>query len=186
MTGLRIMVLVAAMAASFASINPNDEPLPENDDCQQASLPIVDRIELVNADVDSPMQDYDVQEIIFGPQGGAMVRLRVRASGNDVPACMAMTMVYEKCLDELCTAVDPDTSYPNTIALQTYEDGAERITKEYFAEMRYPLVEGDLARVTISVGPDANPAVASVLMWLGFEGSLPSALRDAGPSDASF
>lgn len=92
-------------------------------------------------------------------------------------------MTYEKCLDAQCLTVDPDTGYPNTIALQTYEAGSERLTKAYLAEMRYPLYEGDLARVSISVGPEEDPTVASVLMWLGFEGSFDADLSDVGPTD---
>ena len=185
MTGIRLGLLVAALAASLASINPDDD-VPQADDCNQTSQAVVAGIALVHPDDDDVMQDFEVHELIYGPQGGAMVRFRVRASGADAPACMAMTMTYEKCLDALCSAVDPDPIYPNTIALQTYEEGTERITQPYFAEMSYPLREGDLARVTIVAGPDASPTETTVHMWLGFAGAFEQALIDAGPSDAAF
>tara|TARA_R110002096_G_scaffold350395_2_gene543445 strand:- start:16305 stop:16880 length:576 start_codon:yes stop_codon:yes gene_type:complete len=183
MTRLRLGVLIAALAASFASINP-DEDLPQADDCTQSSFAVVDEISLVHPDDETVIQDFEVHELIYGPQGGAMVRFRVRASGADAPACMPMTMTYEKCLDEQCTSVDENTGYPNTIALQTYEAGSERLTRAYFAEMRYPLDEGDLARVTIKVGPEEDPDETSVLMWLGSQGTFEDDLRDAGPEDA--
>lgn len=183
MTGLRLGLLLAALAASIASINPEND-IPFADDCDRTAFAIVDGISLVHPDDDSVVQDLEVHELVFGSQGGTMVRIRVRAQGANIPSCMPMTITYEKCLDAECSQVDPESIIPSMISLRTYEEGAERMTKVHFSEIGYYLQQGDLARVTFEVGPEEDPEVASALMWLGYEGNFEERLSDAGPSDA--
>ncbi|MCP4449711.1 MAG: hypothetical protein GY811_30925 [Myxococcales bacterium] len=54
------------------------------------------------------------------------------------------------------------------------------MTKVYFVQLPNPLDEGNLARVTIGVGPEEDRVESSVLMWLGLEGSIEPPVPDAG------
>ncbi|MCP4449712.1 MAG: hypothetical protein GY811_30930 [Myxococcales bacterium] len=98
MTRFRSALLGTAIAASAAStLNPDS--VPEVDDCDQALNATVEVVTLVQPDADEEMQDYEVHDLIYGSQGGTMVRLRFGVTGTDAPACMGVTLKYEKCLD---------------------------------------------------------------------------------------
>jgi len=128
---------------------------------------------LVDPDSDEGMQDYDVQELFYGPQGGTMIRMRFRFGGQDVPACQPIIIRYEQCLDIDCLSVEPDAEAPISIALRTYEDGASRITDVFFGQLPYSLQAGDLARITITAGPEGEQVTAGALLWLDDEGAFP-------------
>ncbi len=182
MSILRLGFLCVALSASVASVNPNDEPIPEDDLCDQGVGFGAEGIEIVQPDGDGTLQDYEVRELVFGAQGGMMVPMRFRITGSQIPSCVRLALEYEKCLDLACTSVSPDENLPLGISLRTYEDAANRITQEYFAVLNYPLSQGDLMRVTATVAPDttAMPVSTSVLVWLNNEGELEPALVDAG------
>ncbi len=183
MSILRLGFLCVALCAAVASVNPNDEPIPEADRCDQGVGFGVEGIEIVQPDGDAALQDHEVREIISGSQGGTMVRMRFRIDGAQAPSCVRLVLEYENCLDLACTRVDPNESLPLGVSLRTYEDGASRITREYFAVLDYPLYRGNLMRVTATVAPDttAVPKTASVLIWLDYEGELEPIPVDAGP-----
>ena len=180
MTQLRLAVLFIAAAASAASVLNPDDPLPPVDSCDQTVVPVVDSLAITHVASDTSIQDYEVQDLIYGPQGGAMVEMRFAVEGAGLPGCMPMSLLYDKCLDVDCATTDPDARFETTVALRIYEEAGGSVTKGYFLEMFYPLGEGDLARVTIAAGPDDRRVETSVLMWLAFEGSLSGAEFDAG------
>ncbi len=183
MDTLRLTVLAIALAASAAStLNP--DPLPEPDDCENPADALVDSLHLIRPDTAATMQDYEVRDLVYGPQGGTMIVFRIGVTGAMAPSCMEVSLAYEQCLDAECARANPDTGFPSEIALRFYEEdtgeNADRITLGYFAELPYQLGEGNLARVTVAVGQGATRLESSALLWLGFEGTFDVGAPDAG------
>ncbi len=175
-------VLTLAILASAASILSPQEDVPAPDTCDQAqsagivSMTIMDGQGSANG---SALTDYQVVPLVFGPQGGTMIALRVLLEGDAVPSCASFSFFVENCHDLDCQNADQEGSFPLTQPLATYEEGADRMTRPYYFQLPYTLNGGSLARLTVSVGSITSQR----LLWLDSEGDL-LAGADAGVADA--
>jgi hypothetical protein len=120
----RIAVMGAALWFSLAS-GPGPG-VPDPDSCETPGVGTLSTVELGTADEGtfSPLQSGQAVDLVFGGQGGAMVPVRLRLSGSDVPSCLAhMTEVY----------YDGQQIASDSVPVHTYEDdGGARSTKAMF------------------------------------------------------
>jgi hypothetical protein len=132
---------------------------PEPDDCSSATQDgPVDLIELGGPDEDAfvPWTDGSITTVTYGPQGGAMIGVRLRARGAGAPPCLAQTtMVASAAGDSLASASHPVNTYE--------ESGASRVTRTIWLilddEVPGP---GESIVVTTSAGR----VTASKTLWI--------------------
>lgn len=90
----------ALCAVVLSGCFPDDPGIPEPDVCGQPSNGAIDSIELGEAALDQvfvPWQDGDSVTLAFGPQGGAMLPVRLRVRGTE-----------STCVDQEITIADPE------------------------------------------------------------------------------
>ena len=100
--------------------------VPDPDSCASGSSGTLSTIELGTVDEGTfiPLQSGQAVDLVFGGQGGAMVPVRLRLSGSDVPSCLAhMTEVY----------TDGQQIASDNVPVHTYEDDIDtRSTRPMF------------------------------------------------------
>jgi hypothetical protein len=63
-------------------------PPPTTESCSAASRDAIDTLEIGVGDPFQPLEDGAAVETTHGPQGGAMLVLRLRVTGSAAPACL--------------------------------------------------------------------------------------------------
>jgi hypothetical protein len=175
----RFSVLIGGLLASIASVlAPNEDDIPEADVCEGSSEAGVDHLRVVHGESSgsaTEVADYEEMPMVFGSQGGAMVPVRIRLTGGAVPSCARLVLTLEHCLDLGCERVTDDP-LSQQIPLQTYQEGSDRITRDYYLILPYPIESGALVRLRVVMGS----ASTETLMWIEQEASF----ADAGPMDS--
>lgn len=190
MRAMRLSILLAALLACLASVlGPGDDDIPEPDTCDGASQSGALDLAILwaaSAGTESKLQDYQEVTTVSGSQGGSMLRLQFQLDGSDVPACASFEMQLEHCSNLRCdTTIEEDLSWEEH-SLRTYEDGASRVTKDFYLILPYSYeTPGTLARLQVRVGQ----AEHRTLLWIenedqdGFVDAGPVRI-DAGATDA--
>lgn len=161
-------------AACLAGCGP---ALPSEDSCSAPQSTGVASIVFLSTDGNgASVADLEAHNLIFGPQGGAMVELRFGLQGDAVPSCVNFVMSVARCTNLACTEVEPGEDFDSTRPLQTYPDSVGRSTRNYLMQIPYSYGPGALIRIKAGVGE----VEGSLLLWLDQEGPL----FDAGPQDA--
>lgn len=169
---LRIGALAAAVVASLAS-GPAFEP-PAPDSCLSGATGSISSLEVSGPDETTftPLADDDVLPFVTGGQGVAMVGVRFRLVGTDVPSCASHETELSLC------SMDGDCSSgavfgAETVPLSTYaEDDGSRTTKPLWLLLDYSYPnpgEQFVLRATVA-GADIERT-----LWFAYRG------LDSGP-----
>lgn len=184
MKSLRCTLLVLALAASAASFIPGGGPgVPPTDSCDQSSIEGVASLVIlaVNGDDPNPIADKQIMPIIFGSQGGSMLRMRFQLEGDPIPSCTTFSITLDQCQGSDCEQVIDNARYEREVSLATYEQGSARVTRDYYLILPSQFVGGSLLRLQVQAGLGTQER----LLWLDYMGELPEALRDGGIPDAA-
>ena len=174
---VRLTVLGGALLVSLASIGPGGEPLPKVDTCSQPGDDGVSAVAFLPSSGTGQVADLDTHELIYGPQGGAMLPLRFGLQGQGVPSCARFTLSLERCLELGCSQNADATTHVDSPALKTYQADPGHNTKEFLMILPYQYEAGMLVRIRAAVG---NSPETSLLLWIAEEGSF----ADAGSAAA--
>ncbi len=123
---------------------------PAPDACLGGKQPItLDELEIGGADEAEfqPIAEGATVQILRGPQGGEMVALRLRLTGDDPPGCVYQsTQVVQK-------NIDADVVGSLATALNTYVEGPRvRSTRAIYVILGSEPISGRDARITVECG----------------------------------
>lgn len=99
---------------------PPDPGIPEPDICEQPSAAAIQSLELGGATLDEvfvPWQDGDSVALVFGPQGGAMLPVRLRVRGAE-GTCVSQQLTIADATGAILLSLD----YP--MKLYAQDDGS--------------------------------------------------------------
>jgi hypothetical protein len=115
-----------ALVLLLGACGPSDPPgPPDTDACSMPEGGTLDALEIGTRDrTFTPFVEGQELPVVYGSQGGAMVPVRLRISGSDLPACLPVTI----------SIMGP--MYPfgsSNVPLQTYpEPDGSRTTRAIF------------------------------------------------------
>jgi hypothetical protein len=140
----RVALALLAIPCAAFTCGPAPDPLPAADVCDTPVAPDLPfTVELAgHTGAFAPWSDGAGVRTVLGGQGSDMLAVRVRVVGDDVPACIGLTVRV---------TIDGVVAGMRGGAIATYPDGPGRTTEPLYIEL-FNNQPGDDATVEATVG----------------------------------
>lgn len=168
--------LLAALAIANMGVTcgPGNSGPPDPDSCDVPQTRTLAGVEIGGADdVFTPFVDDQVVTLTLGPQGGAMLPMRLRITGTSLPDCLAQSTTIRVGAEVIATSELP---------LKTYvEADGSRTTKANYVVLYYEPADGTELTVTTMAGGQSTTRS----LYLNEVGVMPDAAVPPPPADAA-
>jgi hypothetical protein len=145
---LPVLAILAFLLAACGPAEPLPADIPVADECASPGSGALGSLQIGSRqDPFVPFADGDPVEMVYGSQGGAMIPMRLRVTGEALPSCLPMEISIDGPHDLFGTSTAP---------LATYEErDGSRITGPLFV-IGDPGEFGDYEVTAASLGTTAT------------------------------